>query len=105
MPNLHTHDDNGSEKSITEDIEKGVIVTPIEDVNVVHPDNPEAVVQASGDRSLVLMDLANCLVGWESADDPENPQYVIERIQPYFQAPLSHSNNRGGIGAGRRNGC
>jgi len=31
-------------------------------------------ISASGDRTLVLMDLDNGLVRWKSDSDPENPQ-------------------------------
>ncbi|KAF2708406.1 MFS general substrate transporter [Pleomassaria siparia CBS 279.74] len=40
----------------------------------VQYDKPVAAATASGDRTLVLMDLENGLVGWESAEDPDNPQ-------------------------------
>ena len=54
--------------------EKSIAVLPVEAVDAVPPNNPQAAIQASGDRALVLMDLDNGLVGWESDDDPENPQ-------------------------------
>jgi hypothetical protein len=74
MPEIHANHDQSSEKSVHEDLEKGVNVIPVEDVDIVAPEKPEAAAQASGDRALVLMDLDNGLVGWESAEDPENPQ-------------------------------
>ncbi|KAH7392747.1 putative MFS multidrug transporter [Pyrenochaeta sp. MPI-SDFR-AT-0127] len=64
----------GSEKSIPGDVENGPTVTLVEGADIASPEKPEAAVEASGDRALVLMDLDNCLVGWDSADDPENPQ-------------------------------
>ena len=74
MPTVHTNHDRRSEKSIPDDIEEGIAAIPVEDLDIVAPDKPEVAAQASGDRALVLMDLDNGLVGWESAEDPENPQ-------------------------------
>lgn len=61
-----TNSTNGSEK--------GPIATPIDNVDVSAPERPQVDVQASGDHAHVLMDLDNGLVGWDSEDDPENPQ-------------------------------
>jgi predicted HAD superfamily phosphohydrolase YqeG len=60
-----------SKESISDDIEKEIESpsTPIAKHEEVQPN-----AQASGDRTLVLMDLDNGLVGWESASDPDNPQ-------------------------------
>ncbi|KAF2257018.1 putative MFS multidrug transporter [Trematosphaeria pertusa] len=44
------------------------------DVETVQTEKARPAVQASGDRAVVLMDLENGMVGWESAEDPENPQ-------------------------------
>jgi hypothetical protein len=54
--------------------EKDAPVVPTEGINSILPNSFETAAPASGDRVLVLMDLDNGLVGWESADDPENPQ-------------------------------
>jgi hypothetical protein len=61
----------GSEKSVPDDVEKEIASSGA--TNVKHED-AIPVAQASGDRALVLMDLDNGMVGWESAEDPENPQ-------------------------------
>ena len=61
----------GSEKSMPPDIEKEIASTNTPDQQ--HED-AKAAAQASGDRALVLMDLENGMVGWESASDPDNPQ-------------------------------
>jgi predicted HAD superfamily phosphohydrolase YqeG len=60
-----------SKESISDDIEKEIESpsTPTAKHEEVQPN-----AQASGDRTLVLMDLDNGLVGWESASDPDNPQ-------------------------------
>ena len=44
------------------DMEKGVAATPTLHVDMVSPSKPQAAIQASGDRALVLMDLDNGLV-------------------------------------------
>lgn len=74
MPAILPHPDKSSEKSIPDDIEKGIVAIPVEDLDIIAPEKPEVAAQASGDRALVLMDLENGLVGWESDGDPENPQ-------------------------------
>jgi hypothetical protein len=56
------------------DNEKDAPVFPTEEINSTLLNIIETAAPASGDRVLVLMDLDNGLVGWESADDPENPQ-------------------------------
>lgn len=63
-----------SEKSIPEDIEKEMVGAAAVDVETVQTEKARPAVQASGDRAVVLMDLENGMVGWESAEDPENPQ-------------------------------
>jgi hypothetical protein len=71
-----------SEKSVPEeervdtekDVEKDMVGTNVADPDIVSQEKSTAPAQASGDRALVLMDLDNGLVGWDSADDPENPQ-------------------------------
>jgi len=61
----------GSEKSVPDDAEK-----EIESAGVTESKHEDAkpAAQASGDRALVLMDLENGMVGWDSAEDPDNPQ-------------------------------
>jgi predicted HAD superfamily phosphohydrolase YqeG len=54
--------------------EKDTPVLPTENVDAIRPSNPQPPAQSSGDRVLVLMDLDNGLVGWESDEDTENPQ-------------------------------
>ena len=72
---MFIYHDKRSEKSVVpDDIEKGIAAVPVEDLDIIAPDKPEAATQASGDRALVLMDLDNGLVGWENDEDPENPQ-------------------------------
>ncbi|KAF2749116.1 putative MFS multidrug transporter [Sporormia fimetaria CBS 119925] len=64
----------GSETSIPEKLEEAI---GLEGQQIdVHQNGPTAkpTIAASGDRALVLMDLDAGLVGWESDDDPENPQ-------------------------------
>jgi hypothetical protein len=71
-----------SEKSLPEekgndvekDVEKDILGTNVADPEIVPQEKTTTPAQASGDRALVLMDLENGLVGWDSADDPENPQ-------------------------------
>ncbi|KAF2464969.1 MFS general substrate transporter [Lindgomyces ingoldianus] len=53
--------EGGSETSLPEDVEK-------------EPLGKLGATTAIGDRCLVVMDLENGLVGWESGDDPANPQ-------------------------------
>jgi hypothetical protein len=61
----------GSEKSVPDDAEKEIESAGATDIRHEHA-KPAA--QASGDRALVLMDLENGMVGWDSAEDPDNPQ-------------------------------
>ena len=63
----------GSEKSFPENIEKDFVDLPSETETLQH-DKAMPSATASGDRALVLMDLENGMVGWETADDPDNPQ-------------------------------
>ena len=60
---------------LNNEIEKEITTTFPSDDNVKQED-VVASPQASGDRAVVLMDLDNGLVGWESIDDPANPQQV-----------------------------
>lgn len=72
---MYIHNDKHSEKSVVpDDIEKGIAAVPVEDLDIVAPDKPEVAAHVSGDRALVLMDLDHGLVGWDSDEDPENPQ-------------------------------
>jgi hypothetical protein len=73
MSDIQQHDGKSQKVPRIAD-EKSVLVVPIEDTDTVLPITPQAAAHASGDRVLVLMDLDNGLVGWESDDDPENPQ-------------------------------
>lgn len=63
----------GSETSLPELTEKDVDPVTERDVHEVEKTDKPAI-SASGDRTLVLMDLDNGLVGWESDTDPDNPQ-------------------------------
>jgi predicted HAD superfamily phosphohydrolase YqeG len=60
------------------DEEKGVTRcksnVPVDGVDTTPSIDVQPTAQASGDRVVVLMDLDNGLVGWESDDDPDNPQ-------------------------------
>lgn len=47
---------------------------PADGVDTVPANNTPPSAPASGDRVVVLTDLDNGLVGWESDDDPDNPQ-------------------------------
>lgn len=69
----------GSEKSLPNDndIERDTSSIPATDDNNVPQEAPKQATTTSGDRAVVLMDLRNGLVGWESPEDPENPQYVL----------------------------
>ncbi|KAJ4297846.1 hypothetical protein N0V90_005742 [Kalmusia sp. IMI 367209] len=56
-------------------MEEAVVGAQLTDADTVPPREKDgSTAQPSGDRALVLMDLDNGLVGWDSADDPENPQ-------------------------------
>lgn len=72
MPEARTAGECSSEKSVPDDVEKEIVSAGttynIEDRDI----NPAP--QASGDRALELMDIENGMVGWESVDDPDNPQ-------------------------------
>lgn len=57
------------------EIEKDITTTFPSDDDVKQEDVATSP-QASGDRAVVLMDLDNGLVGWESIEDPANPQQV-----------------------------
>lgn len=63
-----------SEKSVPDDIEKEIVGAVASDIHHVTQEKVTPTPQASGDRALVLMDLDNGLVGWESAEDSNNPQ-------------------------------
>jgi hypothetical protein len=67
-----TEDFNASEKSLPDQIENSIESPPVGGNRFENAETKTAVT-ASGDRAVVLMDLDNGLVGWESADDPENP--------------------------------
>lgn len=69
MPELEKYEADKSDKYMSE-LERSASVRTIDNVD----DDAQATAQGSGDRAVVLMDLDNGLVGWESADDPENPQ-------------------------------
>lgn len=59
---------------IDKDVERDILGTTVSDPGSLSPEKASPTAQSSGDRALVLMDLENGLVGWDSADDPENPQ-------------------------------
>lgn len=59
---------------VEKDIEKDILSTSVAVPEILTSQRAARNAQASGDRALVLIDLDNGLVGWESADDPENPQ-------------------------------
>lgn len=81
MPELQSVHEKSSGNSIrNEDIEKTVVVAPVEGLDADSQVRPQTPAQSNGDVKLVLMDLDNGLVGWESADDPENPQCVLHPI-------------------------
>lgn len=69
MPDTEKHEPDFSEKPMSE-LERSASVNTVDNMN----GGSQVNAQASGDRAIVLMDLENGLVGWESADDPENPQ-------------------------------
>jgi hypothetical protein len=64
----------GSEKSFPENMEKDLVDLPIEAEKSLQHDKAIPSATASGDRVLILTDLENGMVGWESAEDPDNPQ-------------------------------
>lgn len=64
----------GSEKSFPENLENDLVDLPSEIGETLQHDKAMPSATASGDRALVLMDLENGMVGWESAEDPDNPQ-------------------------------
>lgn len=58
-----------------EDMNNSIEIDTAQNVHsAISKDCPATAPLPSGNRALVLMDLENGLVGWESADDPENPQ-------------------------------
>lgn len=66
-----------SENSLPEDLERAEAIVGLEVDGVAQDEKSadgEPAIAASGDRALILMDLENDLVGWESNDDPMNPQ-------------------------------
>jgi predicted HAD superfamily phosphohydrolase YqeG len=69
MPDSKEFEATKSDQYMSE-LERSASVRSIDNVN----DIAQAATQGTGDRAVVLMDLDNGLVGWESADDPENPQ-------------------------------
>jgi hypothetical protein len=73
MADVQNYSEKSSERSSMDD-SKNIPDEPLEVVDSVSRNNPQAVAQVSGERPLVLMDLENGLVGWESDQDPENPQ-------------------------------
>jgi len=73
MPHSKINAERCSEKSLPENSEEGIVGMPNETVTDLQ-DKFIPIVATSGDRTLVLMDLDNGMVGWESADDPDNPQ-------------------------------
>ncbi|KAL1606817.1 hypothetical protein SLS60_004226 [Paraconiothyrium brasiliense] len=62
------------DKVVDKDVEKKLLPTQINEPEILSSEKVAPTAQASGDRALVLMDLNNGLVGWDSAGDPENPQ-------------------------------
>jgi hypothetical protein len=64
----------GSEESFPENTEKDLVDLPSETDDTLQHDKVMPSTTVSGDRALVLMDLENGMVGWESAEDPDNPQ-------------------------------
>ena len=73
MSRLHDYSEQISEKSLANS-EKDVEIDSTDDAESPPPDNHQKATETSGDRTLMLMDLDNGLVGWESEEDPENPQ-------------------------------
>lgn len=69
MPDSEKYEAHKSDNYMSE-LERSASVRPVDNVD----DIAKAAAQGSGDRAVVLMDLDNGLVGWESADDPDNPQ-------------------------------
>ncbi|KAF2741000.1 MFS general substrate transporter [Polyplosphaeria fusca] len=65
--------DGGSEKSVPQRLESDIGL-PAADVDNLQYEKPKEETTTTGDRALVLMDLDHGLVGWESDEDPENPQ-------------------------------
>lgn len=74
MPDSKDAEKCGSERSLPENMEKDIMGLPSEGVDGLEHGKPIPAPTASGDRALVLMDLENGMVGWESAEDPDNPQ-------------------------------
>jgi hypothetical protein len=73
MSDIQSHGNKTSEP-LRIDNEKETQVQPTENLDFIRPSDPQPAAQSSGDQVLILMDLDNGLVGWESDDDPENPQ-------------------------------
>jgi len=71
---MKTDAERSSEESLPERMEKDIEGLPTETVDILQNGKHLPIVTATGDRTLVLMDLENGMVGWESEEDPENPQ-------------------------------
>lgn len=74
MPIENTAIDCSPEKSAPEVIEKDSDLPAADADESNHDNKPRTAAAPSGDRALVLMDLDDGLVGWDSDKDPENPQ-------------------------------
>ena len=74
MPDSKAAAKCGSEKSLPENIEKDSVGLPAADEDNLRHEKSRPAVTATGDRFLVLMDLENGMVGWDCAEDPDNPQ-------------------------------
>jgi hypothetical protein len=75
MPEIQEHGDRTTRIHMRDSKENETIL-PIENTLIGQPNDAHVAAQSSGDRVLVLMDLDNGLVGWESDEDPDNPQYI-----------------------------
>ena len=73
MPHSKINAERCSEKSLPENSEEDIVGMPNEAVTDIR-DKFTPPAATSGDRTPVLMDLENGMVGWESAGDPDNPQ-------------------------------
>ena len=78
--------EQSSTKSLVE-TEKDVEIDPLRNVETPSPKDQQIAAHSSGDRTLVLMDLDNGLVGWESEEDPSQPKCAS---QTRSTTPLSY---------------
>ncbi|KAF2017158.1 putative MFS multidrug transporter [Aaosphaeria arxii CBS 175.79] len=74
MPDEKPRVKHGSEHSLPGGVNEDIVALPATDSDSIRGEKSNPATSTSGDRALVLMDLENGLVGWENAEDPENPQ-------------------------------